>query len=63
MFRGNVILKDIAGLEFFRAERANIGETLNVNFCMLFNVLLCSGSFPTSETPPTPAITGTDQSV
>ena len=63
MFRGNVILKDIAGLEFFRAERANIAKTLNVNFCMTFNVLFCSGSFSASQTPPTPAMRGTDQSI
>ena len=63
VFYGNMILEDIAGLEFFRAERANIAETLDVNFCMTFNVLFCSGSFSTSQTPPTPAITGTDQSL
>ena len=63
MFHGNVILQDIAGFEFFRAERANIAETLDVNFCVTLYVLFCSGSFPTSQTPPTPAITGTDESL
>ena len=63
MFYGNMILKDIACFEFFRAERANISETLNMNFCMIFNVLFCSGSFSASQTPPTPAMRGTDQSI
>ena len=63
MFYGNMILKDIACFEFFRAERANISETLNMNFCMIFNVLFCSGCFSASQTPPTPAMRGTDQSI
>ena len=58
-----MILKDIAGFEFFRAERANIAKTLNVNFCMTFNVLFGPGSFSTSQTSPAPVMTRTDQSV
>ena len=57
-----MILQDIASFELFRAERANIAKTFKVNFCMIFNVLFCFGSFSTSQTPPTPAMTRTDQS-